>query len=224
MSNVYISNQRILDAIHYHRFGAVVEVTNRVTSKSKRQEKKRQVVRGKDLLQRAVGDSTQIIGGLALIQYTQAEIKELDFMLRMADYNPRLLKGSISRLLETERHLNSENFSYLSALMAEADGKDDTFIRTKLNPRQKGPYDNRLAQVKGSVLEFYVRELFAESLPENTVFALGTRMSDNSHKVCPDLIVAASSTEFRRGLENLVHNYTGQQRITVAYGKKFNSA
>ena len=81
------SNPRILDAIRYHKLGVLVEVTNGITSPAKRQWKKRQVRGGRALLQKSVGDSAKIFGGLALIKDTEKRIRELDFLIQIKDYN-----------------------------------------------------------------------------------------------------------------------------------------
>ena len=77
MSKVNFSDPVVERAIFYHRFAALVEVTNGIIDPIRRQEKKKQIKKGKRLIESRFGDEVEVVGGLALIRNTEKEIKEL---------------------------------------------------------------------------------------------------------------------------------------------------
>jgi len=227
---IEISNPRILDAIREHRYGVLIEITNSIPARQKREDKKRQIKTGNALLQKAVGDSAKISTGIALIRNNEKEIKELDYLIRIKDYDVPLLWRASSRLLETN-YLGEKDAKKLSNWMRLADNTGHHYLRSKLNPQgsdisriprgERKSYMDNLCKIKGSVLEFYVRELFGLVLMEDSAFALGAELRDtqvNPNQICyTDLIIAAPESEFNLGLEKIVKMYKGKQEIQVTF-------
>jgi hypothetical protein len=228
--NVEITNPYILDAIRYYKFGALIEVTNGLHDMSKRQEKKRQVKRGKEFLMKAVGDSAQIQGGLALIKTNVPEIKELDFYLQMEDYDPRLLDTVVSNLLETGQIEGSDR-KVLEDLI-ERSRRTGMPFHHLLNPTRqvyrsmpaplRRTYNDNLCAIKGTVLERYVAQMIGREMDFDHAMVLGARMKDTDasqgRTADTDILIAASATNFRSALERIAEKYSQRdRRITVTF-------
>ncbi|MBU2560748.1 MAG: hypothetical protein KKD17_00470 [Nanoarchaeota archaeon] len=234
--NIDISNPFILQAIRYHKFGALIEVTNGVLNLDKRQEKKRQVKRGTELLKKAVGDSAEIAGGLALIKTDVPQIKELDFFIQIAGYNSQILDEVADRLLATD-FLNDKDKETVQRLIQLAENRRHLTLRALLNPTaetyrrlpvsMRATYNDDVCRVKGAVLEVYVARLMRQVMNYDAVFALGTTIRDP--EVVPkrtaytDIIIASPKSEFKHALERLVDAYASRrsQEIQVTLHDDF---
>ncbi len=216
---IEISHPRILDKIRYHKFGVVVAVTNGIVSPERRVEVRKQIKTAKSVLEKAVGDAAQINSGLALVRNTEKDIADLDFLLQIPDYNPGMLLQVAEGVLENNS-LQGADARYLSDLLRLSDLSGPDYLMGLLNQnrqltslgsrrkRTKYPYNNQnLARVKEVVLEQYVRSLFESVLHNAHAYALDVTMRDT--EVRPDksyhadLIIAADSTDFYRGVEAL---------------------
>ncbi|MBW2997880.1 hypothetical protein KY349_06075 [Candidatus Woesearchaeota archaeon] len=234
--NIEINHPYILDAIRYHRFGALVEVTNGMFNIAKRQEKKKLVRDGRKLLKKAVGDSAQVVGGLAYIKSRVPGIKELDFSIKIADYSPVVLDGIVAKLLETDM-VSAKDKQFLERLVTLAENSRHLSLRSLLNPTRRTykrlrkdmrhTYNDDVCKVKGALLELYVAHLFSKEINYDSFIVIGTTLRDR--KVRPDrtlhtdLIIAAPKSGFRQALEKMVERYAPRktQRIRVKYQKEF---
>lgn len=230
--NIEINHPYILDAIRYHRFGAVVEVTNGMFNPAKRQEKKKLVLDGKRLLKKAVGDSAQIAGGLAYIKSNVPQINELDFSIQIADYNPIILDDIVAKLLQSDMIMDKDK-QFLDRLVTMAANSRHLSLRSLLNPTRRTykrlrkdmrqTYNDDVCKVKGALLELYVAQLFSKEINYDSVIVIGQTLRDM--KVRPDrtlhtdLIIAAPISGFRQALERMVERYAPRktQRINVEY-------
>jgi len=230
-SRIEVSNQRILDRIRYHQFGVLIEVANGITFPQKRQEKKKQVVNGRNIIQKAVGDSAEIFGGLAVIKYTEEPIKEIDVQISIPQYDEVILYKSAELVLESSYYLDQQYLNLLALALRSVDNGNiilgeylnksfQTKSTAKKNIHQRS-YLDILGKVKGAVLEYYVRELFEQALSAQHTFALGTTFRDL--EVRPqrlyhtDLIIAAARTDFSSALENITRQYSGRNKISVEF-------
>ena len=221
---ITFSDSEIGKAIAYHKFVALVEVTNGITQPWKRQEKKKQVKKGRKIMKKAFGDEVQVSGGLALIRNTQKSIKELDFLIEVPQYHFGVLSCVIDELLKTD-YLNERDQFYLKAL-----ANHPRTLLEKLNPpahTRKGTsqeYIDRLSHIKGAVLEHYVKELFDQVLEHEYTFSLGTKITDYEptpqQTIETDLLIACPPTMFEESLERLTKLYSGRQRIKVRPKRK----
>ncbi|MBN1544141.1 hypothetical protein JW898_01615 [Candidatus Woesearchaeota archaeon] len=234
--NVDISNPFILQAIRYLKFGALIEVTNGMLHMDKRQEKKRQVKRGKALLQKSVGGSAEIAGGLALIKNEVPEIRELDFSVQIAGYNPQMLYEVTERLLATD-FIDDRDKETVRKIMDLAENRRYLTLQALLNPTaetyrrlprsMRAGYNDDVARVKGAVLEVYVARLMKQALNYDSVFALGTTLKDREvvpeRTIHTDLIIAAPKPDFKNALERLVEIYSSRktQEIKVVFNEGF---
>ena len=231
---IEITNSRILDKIRYHKFGAVVAVTNGIINPERRYETRKQVKNGKSILEKAVGDSAKIQGGLALIRNTEEDITDLDFVLQILDYEPRLLLKISERTLKNNL-LDKEDAGYLSRILNISNMAGPEYLmgllnqnrrRTRFGPRRgrkKYPYnDQSLAKIKEVILKNYVKALFNRVLENDHSFGLDITMRDQ--QVCPDkeyhadMIIAADQSDLVRGLDKLVKMMAEVKTSKARYG------
>ncbi|MFC1754470.1 hypothetical protein ACFL96_13935 [Thermoproteota archaeon] len=239
--NIEISNADILDAIRKYHFGAMIEIKNGMPTLQRRQGAKRQVIRGRKILQKAVGDDNRVVGGLATIKPEKKRgsiniptIKELDFRIEITDYNPTLLTAVVeSSLRNGSDLLNKKDKKFLDLLLGMAEHRQDLSLRTLLNPtgytfsrlshHMRSTYVEDVAKIKGAVLELYVQRLFSRAMPNDKYMsATEVRMRDKTfaadRDTCTDIIIAASRKDFLTALDTLVSKYHAKtQRITVDY-------
>ena len=231
---ILFSDKGILHAIKKNRFGAVIEVTNGLYNNSKRQEKKIQLKKAKRLLEESVGDDVQIVGGLALIKTGSGVkgINELDFRIHISDYNSTTLAFAVNEVL-SGKVLPENHKRYLDSLVEYVERTRRCGLRQILNPTGRvfsniglvngKSYNFYIPQIKGAVLEMYVKRVFRRVLPHNKNQRLVTelRMRENkSYGDCAvvDLLIATGRGDFRNALETLEQKYAQKSyRITVSY-------
>ena len=244
---IEISDPHILHYIRKYHFGALIEIKNGMPNLQRRQDTKRQVRRGRAILQRAVGDDSQIAGGLAIIKPTRKgrkkkipDIKELDFLIEIEDYNPTILIGVAENLVRNGHDLlGEEDKEFLDRLMQLSERRYDLSLRSLLNPtpytysrlREETvrEYNERLQKIKGAVLEMYVQRLFRRVMPfantsrqTNYYIAVEVSMRDKKfaadRDTSTDLVIAAPRRDFTRALDTLVERYHARrQRISVGF-------
>ena len=226
MSNITFSDPIVERAIFYHKFVALVEVTNGIIDPRRRQDRRRQIKVGKELIQARFGDDVQVVGGLALIKNTEKPIKELDFHVNIPQYNLRVLYNVLEEILSCpylteEQKARVESMSETSMglahnLTAPINKRKQT-SRAQITPES----EDALAKIKGVVLEYYVKELLEEVI--DPTFGLVTSLrttiqrpgNQNYTQSTPDLLFACPPAIFYEGLERLANRYFGRQKISV---------
>lgn len=215
------SNQdEILEAIRYHDFGVIFEVTNGITHIIRRQDKKKQIRLSKQIVQTAVGDAAEIHSGLALFKNNQPPIKELDYLLKINDYNPTLLFDVAEQVVYSPL-LNKNDKDHLGGMLKNSWRFGPERFRQYFSPNQPiSMHYKGFQRIKGLVLEHYVKELFVGVLKARHSFAMGSVLySKPTRSTEADIIIAADKSDFMQGLEQLTTKYNRRQRISVQYGK-----
>jgi prolyl oligopeptidase PreP (S9A serine peptidase family) len=240
-----ISDPYILEAINAYGFGAVIEVTNGIPHVVKRQEKKRQVKRAKQILRKRSDDDAKVIGGLALIKTGSRikSIRELDFIMRLTNYNPTLLTTVAEEILESadllpeeherlrfalERQRKFPQKNLASYLTAQAHGPRRGSKGKLLSPRNllNKEYAESLAKLKGFVLEAYVQRLFENALPHDSDYYTATHVqfSETSQSNSPfsivDLVIASYEQDFLDAMQSIQKKFKqSPQRIVFETNK-----
>ena len=226
MSNITFSDPIVERAIFYHKFVALVEVTNGIINPLRRQEKRKQIKTGRELIESRFGDDIQVVGGLALIKNTENPIKELDFQVHVPQYNLRVLYNVLEEILvcpylteeqkERVKLMSETSMGLAHNLTAPVNKRKRTF-RRQITPES----EDSLAKIKGVVLEYYVKELLEEVI--DSTFGLVTSLrttiqrpgNQNYTQSTPDLLFACPPAIFYEGLERLANRYSGKQKISV---------
>jgi len=238
VADITFSDQEIEQAIAYHKFVSLIEVTNGITLPQKRQEKKKQLKKGKSLIEKRFGDEVDVVCGLALIKNTQREIKELDFSIKIPQYNSVILYKVLEDILSSD-FLKKEEKDYLKAISESPMGlasklnfnhvssskrKRRGMILRNSEYKRKGEL---FAKIKGVILEHYVGHLFDIVMEGDYKISLRTDITDfekNPNEAAyTDILIAAPPAGFRSGLENLAEMYSGRQRIKVETAKIINN-
>jgi hypothetical protein len=212
------SNHRILEAIRYHDFGVIFEVTNGITHIFRRQDKKKQIRLSRRIIQTAVGDAAEINSGLALFKNNQPPIKEVDYLLKINDYNPSLLFDVAERVVNSPS-LSTTDKDYLGNLLQNSWRFGPERFRKYFSPnRPLQVHYKGFPRIKGAVLEHYVKELFVGVLQQQHSFAMGSLLYEKRTKSTEaDIIIAADKSDFMQGLEELTTKYNNRQRVSVKY-------
>jgi len=231
MSKVNFSDPVVERAIFYHRFAALVEVTNGIIDPIRRQEKKKQIKKGKRLIESRFGDEVEVVGGLALIRNTEKEIKELDFQISIPQYNLRVLYGVLDEIL-LGPHLTPQQKEKVEEMSDTSRGLA-YHLTAPLNQRKRVPgirttkdEEDALGKVKGVVLEYYAKALLEEVIDPTfgLVISLRTdikRSGDPRYNhSTPDLLLACPQLAFYEGLERLADKYSGKQKIQIKVKEK----
>ncbi len=223
-NRIVVNNALILDAIRYHRFGAIVQVTNGIHSRGSRNNQKRQVKRGKLLLEQAVGDAAVIEGGVAVIKNNQKRISDIDFFIEINNSDPQLLRRAAEECLESQSYLRPGDHNYLSRIVSRSYRFGVAEISRALSTTSgryvNQDWENRLFRIKDKVLGQYVRTLFGDALQDHHVFALGAELRDQDQprSVTTDLIIAANPSDFEIALTRISERYKkGNLSIRVDY-------
>lgn len=216
---ISFSNPEIERAIADYRFVALIEVTNGITKPQKRQEKKKQVKRGKEILKNAFGEEVRVSGGLALIKNTQKLIRELDFVIEIPTYNLERLYWVVEALSQSSSLQEVDRF-YLKHFLNQPQRLVETLNPPSyLGRSESKEYRDRLGRIKGTVLEHYVKQLLEQSLDANHRFAIGTEITNQMTKpeqqVSTDILLACPASAFEDCLEDMVERCSGRQKIRV---------
>lgn len=221
---ISFSNPNIERAIWDYKFVALIEVTNGITKPQKRQEKKKQIKRGRKIIELAFGEEVQVSGGLALIKNTQKDIRELDFLIEIPGYHLGFLCQVVDQLLATN-YLDPTDRFFLQKLSDQP----RTLVE-RLNPASYRrdefgkEYLDRLSHIKGAVLEHYVAGLLKHIFKQDYTISIGTEVvnleSPKTQRVCTDILLACPPGLFKESLDELTQVYSGRQKIKVNFPEK----
>lgn len=226
MSDVTFSDPIVERAILYHKFAALVEVTNGIIDPIRRQEKKKQIKKGKKLIESRFGDDVEVVGGLALIKNTEKPIKEVDFQINIPQYNLRVLYGVLEEILSCP-YLTPEQKEKVEEMSDTSRGLA-YHLTAPLHQRKRVPgtrttrsEEDKLGKIKGVVLEYYVKSLLGEVI--DSTFGLVTSLRTDIKKSgdprynrsTPDILLACPQLAFYEGLERLAEKYSGRQEIKI---------
>ncbi len=209
--------EHIVNSLNYFKFGLFIEVTNGIHPNSIK-EKTLQAKKAQNFFKSSCGDLVVTKTGIVYIKnYENIRDKALDFYFKINNYENRRLKKIIGETL------NSEEMHYNDKILLEEilqiSEKEACPVENFINPNkeayyivkrkldmEKNIYDRKISDIKGTLLENYVADIFKEQNVDR-VFTRVEYPFKNKKKKDIDLILISSESKMKEIIKNVKNRY-----------------